>query len=114
MIMVRIRSRSPTCPFKSRLRVSLRTRMARQTSGHEIKEPPRSLNAAKRFDWKLTDSHIADLVRYIRNGRSNAAPAVIAETMAEARDATGVPGPVTTSLCGKWNKAPGRLLRSQR
>jgi mono/diheme cytochrome c family protein len=42
-----------------------------------------------RFDWKLKDEQIADLLTYIRNDWGNAAPAVTVETVAKARKATG-------------------------
>ncbi|MFT4272544.1 MAG: c-type cytochrome [Pantoea sp.] len=41
------------------------------------------------FDWKLSDSNIADVMTYIRNSWGNAAPPVATEDVSKARAASG-------------------------
>lgn len=41
-----------------------------------------------RFDWKLDDAQIADVISYVRNSWGNAAPAVTPGSVAKARRAT--------------------------
>ena len=52
------------------------------------KDNPTGL-AMPAFDWKLDDKEVADVVNYIRNAWGNAAPAVTAEQVANARKTGG-------------------------